>query len=588
MKPFLLSLAVLMACATAAAAQAPQQGAPPGPGGGGVEGGVRGGRQGGVARDQQAAPTGTAVIRGRILTVDTGTPIRRAQVRATSGGGRGRLTTTDAQGRFEFRDLPAGRWDLAASKAGFVTLRYGQRRPFEAGRPIELADKQVIDRADFSLPRGAAITGHVFDEFGDAVAGARVQVMRYQMVQGIRRLTPAGGGDQSDDTGAFRVFGLMPGDYYVSATVRALPVDDPADATSYAPTYFPGTGSVTEAQKVTVSLGQEQGNVSFALLPVRTVRVSGTVIGSDGGALSGGMLILSPSDQAGGGLGGPFAGGGQSRVAGDGSFTIPNVAPGSYTLTATSGGPGGGGRFGGGGAGPVPDVELATVPLSVGNEDITGITLVTGKGATVSGAIVAAQGAGTKIPTNGIQVTTQAMQPQPAFARPARADADGTFVLSNLFGLRVIRVNGLPQNWMLKAVMVGGVDVSDTPIDFKSTQDFKDAQIILTDKITEVNGKVATATADAVLDYTVVIFPDDETKWVGPSRYIRSARPDQQGMFKIRSLPANARYLAVAVDYLEEGEANDPDFLTEMKAKASTLSLGDGESKAVDLKLITR
>ena len=585
MKPFLISLAMLIAFATAAAAQAPQQGAPAGRGGA-VRGG---GGQGGIARDQQAAPTGTAVIRGRILTVDTGTPIRRAQVRATSGGGRGHLTTTDAQGRFEFRDLQAGRWDLSASKAGFVTLRYGQRRPFEAGRPIELADKQVIDRADFSLPRGAAITGHVFDEFGDAVAGARVQVMRYQMVQGVRRLTPAGGGDQSDDTGAFRVFGLMPGDYFVSATVRALPVDDPNDAMSYAPTYFPGTGSVTEAQKVTVSLGQEQGNVSFALLPVRTVRVSGTVIGSDGGALAGGMLMLSPSDQAGGGFGGQFGGGGASRVGGDGTFTIPNVAPGSYTLTATTGGPGGGGggRFGGG-AGPVPDIELATVPLSVGSEDLTGITLVTGKGATVSGAIVAAQGAGTRIPTNGIQITTQAMQPQPAFARPARAEADGTFVLSNLFGARVIRVNGLPQNWMLKAVMVGGVDVSDTPIDFKSTQDFKDAQIVLTDKITEVTGKVGGAATGAVLDYTVVIFPDDQTKWTGPSRFIRSARPDQQGMFKIRALPPDTRYLAVAVDYLEEGEANDPEFLTEMKARASTLSLGDGESKAVDLKLITR
>jgi hypothetical protein len=151
----------------------------------------------------------------------------------------------------------------------------------------------------------------------------------------------------------------------------------------------------------------------------------------------------------------------------------------------------------------------------------------------------------------------------------------------------VIRVNGLPQNWMLKSVMVGGVDVSDTPIEFKSTQDYKDAQIILTDRITELTGKAAGEGTTAALDYTVVIFPDDQTKWSGPSRYIRSARPDQQGMFKIRALPP-ARYLAVAVDYLEEGEANDPEFLAAMKDKASTVTLGDGDTKAVDLKLVAR
>ena len=174
------------------------------------------------AREQQA--TGTAVIRGRIVAADTGAPIRRAQVRAVSSDTRGsRLATTDGQGRFEFRDLPAGRWELTASKAGFVTLRFGQRRPFEAGRPVELGDAQIVERTDIALPRGAAITGRVFDEFGDAVAGARVQVLRYQMVQGTRRLTPTGIGDQSDDTGAFRLFGLTPGDYYVSATLRALP-----------------------------------------------------------------------------------------------------------------------------------------------------------------------------------------------------------------------------------------------------------------------------------------------------------------------------------------------------------------------------
>ena len=135
------------------------------------------GRGGGPPRDAVRAArerlVGTAIIRGRILTADTGMPVRRAQVRAILAGSRDtRLVTTDAQGTFEFRDLPAGRWELTASKGGFVTMRFGQQRPFEAGRPIEVADAQVMERVNLSLPRGAAIIGRVLDEFGDPLPKA--------------------------------------------------------------------------------------------------------------------------------------------------------------------------------------------------------------------------------------------------------------------------------------------------------------------------------------------------------------------------------------------------------------------------------
>ena len=581
MNRLLTALVVLVIALASSGAVRAQQGAGAGRGRGA-------GPLAGVARDQREQPAGTAVIRGRVLSADSGTPIRRAQVRATSGGGRAHITSTDSEGRFELRDLPAGRWEISASKAGYVSLRYGQRRPFEAGRPIELADAQTLERVDVSLPRGAAITGRVFDEFGDPVAGARVQVMRYQIVQGARRLTPSGGGDQSDDTGAFRLFGLMPGDYYVSATVRALPVDDPNDAMSYAPTYFPGTGNLAEAQRVTVSLSEEQSNINFSLSPVRTVRISGVALDSMGAPLNNGMLNLNSGD--GNALPGMFGGG--TRVRADGSFTMVNVAPGSYTLTAV-GGMRGGGRGGGGGAvagGGDPDIELASMPLFVGSEDLTGLTIVTGRGATLSG-VVTSQGGAARPPANGIQVETQSNGGERAFARPARVAADGTFRLVGLQGSRVIRVTGLPQTWMVRAVMVGGVDVIDTPVEFRSGQDIKDAEIVLTDRVTEVSGSiagVASAGGTAVSDYTVVVFPDDDAKWTAPSRYIRSARPDQQGLFKIRALPPNARYLAVAVDYLEDGEANDPEFLEAMKNRATTFAIGEGESKAIALRLLTR
>jgi len=498
---------------------------------------------------------------------------------AAPGGSDTRLVTSDAQGVFELRDLPAGRWELTASKAGFVTMRYGQRRPFEAGRPIELADGQVVERVNLALPRGAAITGRVFDEFGDPVAGARVQAMRYQMLQGTRRLSPVGMNAQSDDTGAFRLYGLMPGDYYVSAILRPFPADSSNDTNGYAPTYFPGTGSVTEAQAVSLGVSQE-ASISFALMPVRTARVAGRVVNSMG-APFGGIVMLAGSDTV---VTGPPALAGGNRIRDDGTFLLTNVAPGSYTLMATSGGPGG--RGGGTGV-----VEMGSLSLVVAGDDLTGITLVTSPGATLTGVVAAADGSRARLDTNGMQVTAQAVPFERGFGgpgRPGRVEADGSFTLANVFGARAIRVNGIPQGWMLDAVRIGGVDVTDTAVEFGPNDRVADAEILLTDRVTNVSGTVAGPDGKPSRDFSVVVFPDDETKWQAPSRFLRSARPDQDGLFKIGALPPDQAYLAVAVDYLEQGEGADPEFLSQIRARATRFRLGAGESATVNLKLVER
>jgi hypothetical protein len=97
------------------------------------------------------------------------------------------------------------------------------------------------------------------------------------MIEGTRRLINVGVNDETDDTGAFRLYGLAPGEYYVSAVLRNNPIEQPGDNAGYAPTFYPGTGNVNEAQRVTVGAGEEV-SIGFSLLPVRLVRVSGTVV----------------------------------------------------------------------------------------------------------------------------------------------------------------------------------------------------------------------------------------------------------------------------------------------------------------------
>lgn len=91
------------------------------------------------------AKTGTSRLRGRVIAADTGTALRRAQVRISGPDIGSKTALTDAQGRYEFRDLPGGRFSVSVSKAGFVAMQYGQTRPFETGKQIELAEAQLMD-----------------------------------------------------------------------------------------------------------------------------------------------------------------------------------------------------------------------------------------------------------------------------------------------------------------------------------------------------------------------------------------------------------------------------------------------------------
>src|SRR5687767_8860965 len=233
------------------------------------------------ARDQPPTPrAGKGVIRGRVVRADTGEPLRRVQVRvdewSTGDLNEPASTMTDAEGRYELTQLPAGRYQLKARRGGFVEVAYGQRRPFERGRPLELRDGAVLQNIDFALPPGAVVTGRVVDEIGEAVAHVSVSLARRRYVDGARRLV-AESGSSTDDRGEFRIFGVPPGDYVIVARFEDAPDLGSRDRVRYVPTYYPGTPSASEAQHVTVGLGQEVPGMTIALARAATATVRGVV-----------------------------------------------------------------------------------------------------------------------------------------------------------------------------------------------------------------------------------------------------------------------------------------------------------------------
>ncbi len=521
------------------------------------------------ARDQPPTPrSGTGVIRGRVVRADTGEPLRRVQVHVdewSTGDLSGPAATmTDAEGRYELTQLPAGRYQLRATRGGYVEVAYGQRRPFERGRPLELGERAVLQNIDFALPPGAVVTGRVADETGDAVAHASVSLARRRYIDGARRLVAESAGS-TDDRGEFRIFGVPPGDYVIVAKFDVRDMGS-RDRVRYVPTYYPGTPVASEAQRVTIGAGQEVPGITIALARAATASVRG-VVRFSGQASVGPFTFVCARE-----IGGPEAHGQMATaLAGaDGAFTIAGLLPGLYFVEARS----------------TSGSEFAATEVTVEGSDVAGVILTLSKGATARGRIRFDTGK----PPEGLRPSQVFVMPtlvdrqmtgMGGDGRPPITHDDWTFELTGLRGRGFIRAGTL-ADWQMKRVRQKGVDVTDTPLDF--TADVDGLEVELTQRLTAVSGGVSDDRGRVALDATVVVFADDPGKWGPHSRFIETARPDQQGRFTIRSLPPG-RYLAIAVGYLEPGEERDPDLLETWRQSGTPFTLPEGETHALDLKL---
>ena len=530
--------------------------------------------------------TGTSRVRGRVVRAGTTEPIQRALVTIRDDHGGERRVTTDGDGRYEFRALPGGRFSLDAAQPGYLTLEYGQRRPFEPGRPLSIRAGETLTGVDFALPRGGVIAGRVTDERGRPIVGADVQVSRYQYAaNGERTLsrTTALGPRVTNDLGEFRAFGLMPGGYVVSAIVRQMPLPpgqttSMAPAIAFLPTYYPGTASEGEAQPVEVALEQTV-SVQFAMAKGRLTRASGVVVDSSGRPAAGAALSLATT------VGGASSAKGVGTVAADGGFTIPGIPSGQHYIQVR--------------LEPLADgsraSEAANVPFAAGTEDVSGLRLTTSSGATLAGRV---EWNGSAPRARGSGAARLRIVASPREQRPlifgfagindpgsGTVGADDAFRIAGVLEPVLLGVVGLPPQWMLQSVIVDGADVTATGVDPATLGSNSSVRVLLTDRVTELTGRVTSPGKEPATEYVVVVLPAEPVPTAVAARFIRLARPDQGGVYRTGGLPPG-RYVAVAVRALEDGTQWDPVFQATVRPAASRFTLSEGQSLTLDLTLL--
>jgi hypothetical protein len=591
--------------------------------------------------------SGTGVVFGQVTEADSNRPVAGALVTLNVAGATPIRVMADAQGRFGFRDLPAGRFNISTMRPGWVDGAYGRTRPAGPALSLNLAAGEKVSGVTVPMWRYAVIAGRVVDESGEPLVSKSVRVLKRTTTGGKVRLVMSSI-DSTDDRGMFRIGQLEPGEYVVAVPMdqgmdMMLPIEamaakevavtrvamaasagggggamfiadslgggSPAGMTedgrtlAFPTMFYPTSTTAAKAQIITLTSGEERTSIDFQLRPVPTSKVSGTMMGPEGpaGNLQITMVpadadeLASPIDTL------------ASSSDGQGRFTFNGVPPGQYILRATRsprmamGGETTTIQQGGNvmvfrtatasGSAPLPTESTlwAEMTVSVGNRDLSELTIGLRPGLKVNGMVqfngTAERPANDRLPSIALNLEPADSRPGLAGAR-GRVDPSGTFTTMGVPPAKYfVRVLGAPQGWTFHSATVNGRDASVVPIDIESN-DVSGVMITFTDKPSEFAGDVSADTGTPETA-SVLVFPSDPAAWVGygsSSRRFSNTRVGKDGKFRITNLPAG-EYFAIAIPDRLATDWQNPKFLELLTPQATRVRVRDGERVTQMLKV---
>ena len=518
---------------------------------------------------EQAGDAGTtrdrnASLRGRVRGPE-GRPIGGAFVSVVpTGPNRPPLraseqivpSVTDSDGGYALTGLAAGDYRLHAAKISGSLV--SEARP----TVVSVREGQAVDDANVTLERPPAVTGTIADAHGEPLEGVSVQLWQRRISGGRALLLPVPGVSprRTDDRGRYRLFGASAGAFYVVATDAAARV------------YHPGTAALAEALPVRVERGRDTAGVDVTFVESRGGRVQGFAVDAAGQPVTSPVILIDSHRSA-----FPTPAQRTAPVGADGSFTFSNVPPGDYVVQATVGG-------------GLRPAQFGMQYVTVTNGEALPLVIRTITGTTLLGRIrLEGDNSALSFERFGIDthVTDWDYVKIGSSTPSAVVQEDGTFEMTGLHGSKHLAGSG-PEGWWLKSVTIGTVDASEQPFPFGAGgQGYQDVVATFSDTGAEVTGGVR-AGGRPVTEYSVLLFSTDRNRWWAPSGYVKLARPDPDGRFRVVSLPPGD-YLIAAVDNFDiDTEWLDPEVLVTLAPVAGRVTLRDRQKLTTEIDLIRR
>lgn len=515
----------------------------------------------------QEPPVQSASLTGKVVDSATGAPIARAVVvlraRASFSGPQ---AVTDAEGRFAFTGVTPGPFSVSATAGEFIGSHApyrtsGETRPL---RPGEVRDLRI------PLQRAVVISGRIVNDTGVPMSGVSVRV---------RDLSTGFHGDadfrrRTDDRGAFRLFGLPPGRYIVCATVHGAAAFGRSGKPRlrFVDTCYPSATDEATALAVPVGPGQEIDGLEIRMQRRATFTITGTIVDASGRPAESVQLWLTT-------LNGDGASGSGQRVE-RGRFTISDVVPGRYVLRAEVGPP----------PAPAapPPTEAGVVELGFVSENVEGLVITTKKSVSVRGVVTFEDGAPPEAKNLKLRVEPQRMGLQWFSGRGSATEVrpDLTFELKDLIGPYVLQLFGLPTGSAVSSIRYRGRDIAHLPAEFDGDPQ-QLIEIVVTERVSEVSGRVLDASGNPVAAARLYMFPADSARWPGWSR--GAARSNLSGAYRIRSLLSGDYFVvAISEEDLKEITAADwyrPNPYERFATIAERITVLQNDRRVIDLRV---